>query len=288
VEGKRGERKKESGRLRWLMSRVLLGHRQGIRRIMTDLATLATISDNLKYVQERITHAAGQRTPELHDAFPSPRLVAVSKTKPKEAIIHAYQAGQRHFGENYVQELVEKATDSELNEICPDLKFHFIGHLQKNKVPKILAIVDKLYVLETVDSEALAKSLNDGLERRGLDGGRLNVMVQINTSGEDSKSGADPKDCVPLVKYVIKSCPRLEFIGLMTIGAFDPNPTDPHKDFNDLLKLRNEVCGELGLNIKNVELSMGMSGDYEDAVRLGSSNIRVGSTIFGARQKAMK
>jgi len=251
---------------------------------MTDLAT---ISDNLKYVQERIALAAGQRTPELHEAFPSPRLVAVSKTKPKECIVHAYQAGQRHFGENYVQELVEKATDSELNKLCPDLKFHFIGHLQKNKIPKLLAVVDKLYVLETVDSEALAKNLNDGLERRGFDG-RLNVMVQVNTSGEDSKSGADPKDCVPLVKYVIKSCPRLGFIGLMTIGALDPNPTDPNGDFNELSKLRNDVCEELGLSIKDVELSMGMSADYEDAIRLGSSNIRVGSTIFGTRQKSIK
>jgi len=147
--------------------------------------------------------------------------------------------------------------------------------------------VDKLYVLETVDSEALAKNVNDGLERRGFDG-RLNVMVQINTSGEDSKSGADPKDCVSLVKYVIKSCPRIQFIGLMTIGQYDPSPTDPHRDFNVLSELRNDVCGELGLNIKDVELSMGMSADYEDAIRLGSSNIRVGSTIFGARQKPIK
>lgn len=133
----------------------------------------------------------------------------MSKTKPKETIIQAYKEGQRHFGENYVQELVDKASDPEvfsifidnwiiinlelqilfcfllkLDKECPEMKIHFIGHLQKNKISKLLSVANKIFVVETIDSEGLAKSVNDNLGRRNVTE-PLNVMVQVNTSGEE-------------------------------------------------------------------------------------------------------
>ncbi|KAH0623186.1 hypothetical protein JD844_031231 [Phrynosoma platyrhinos] len=114
-----------------------------------------------------------------------PRLVAVSKTKPAEMVIEAYNHGQRSFGENYVQELLEKASDSRILSSCPDIKWHFIGHLQKNNVNKLIG-VPNLFMLETVDSLKLADRVNASWQKKGsLE--KLKIMVQVNTSGEDSK-----------------------------------------------------------------------------------------------------
>lgn len=113
-----------------------------------------------------------------------PRLVAVSKTKPKELIIEAYNCGQKHFGENYVQEIFDKALDAEIIKFCPDIKWHFIGHLQRNKVNRLLSIPN-LFVIETVDSEKLADTLNSAVEKSYKNNSKLNIFIQINTSGEE-------------------------------------------------------------------------------------------------------
>lgn len=114
-------------------------------------------------------------------------MVAVSKLQPKKLIIEAYDCGQRHFGENYVQEIVEKAFDEDILKFCVDIKWHFIGHLQRNKVSKLLSIPN-LFIVESVDSEKLADALNGSVQRSNeVDGRKLNIFIQVNTSGEEGK-----------------------------------------------------------------------------------------------------
>eukprot|EP00005_Dracoamoeba_jomungandri_P003550 CAMPEP_0174258832 /NCGR_PEP_ID=MMETSP0439-20130205/7765_1 /TAXON_ID=0 /ORGANISM="Stereomyxa ramosa, Strain Chinc5" /LENGTH=234 /DNA_ID=CAMNT_0015342495 /DNA_START=97 /DNA_END=801 /DNA_ORIENTATION=- len=205
----------------------------------------------------------------------TPRLVAVSKTKPVSMIRACYDSGHKVFGENYVQELVEKAP-----QLPSDISWHFIGHLQRNKC-KALAKIPNLDMIETVDNERLAKTLDQAFSSRDP---KLQVMVQVNTSEEESKGGTQCNDAANLVKIILEDCPNLKFAGLMTIGQFSVD--NPEKDFKKLVECRKNVCSELGLNENEVELSMGMSHDYLKAIREGSTNVRVGSSIFGARNYA--
>lgn len=205
----------------------------------------------------------------------SVRLVAVSKTKPASALQEAYDAGQRDFGENYVQELLEKAP------ILPsDIRWHFIGHLQSNKAKALIEGVPSLAMVETVDTEKLASKLNTAVEGAGRS--RLPVFVQVNTSGEESKYGIEPGEaCVELALYIAKNCPNLQLAGLMTIGM--PDYTSRPENFSCLSQCRKDVAEAVGMPESDLELSMGMSGDFEAAIEMGSTNVRVGSTIFGAR-----
>ncbi|KAK3606090.1 hypothetical protein CHS0354_006446 [Potamilus streckersoni] len=234
----------------------------------------------LKLVRERIQNATQKRSKSLPQI--EPRLVAVTKTKPVSMVLEAYNLGQRYFGENYVNELYEKSTSEKILDQCPDIRWHFIGHLQKSNVKKLLK-VPNLHMIETLDNEKLAQMLNSSWEKMQKDV-RLKIMVQINTSAEESKHGCEPSQSTHLVSYVQEHCPSLDFVGLMTIGAFDRDPalgTNP--DFLTMRKCRDEVCQALGLKIEEVELSMGMSNDFESAIEEGSTNVRIGSTIFGAR-----
>jgi len=203
------------------------------------------------------------------------RLVAVSKTKSAELVKECYDAGQRCFGENYVQELVEKAP-----RLPSDVRWHFVGHLQSNKAKALLEGVPTLAMLETIDGEKLASKVNAAVPEtrtRALD-----VMVQVNTSGEESKHGVEPGDAAKLARFIVDKCPKLRFVGLMTIGM--PDYTSKPECFERLRACRELVCAELGIDVDACELSMGMSGDFEQAIEMGSTNIRVGSTIFGARE----
>ena len=235
-----------------------------------------SIPDLLSFVRVRISEAHG-RTHRDHE----PRLVAVSKTKPVEMILCAYENGQRHFGENYIQELVEKSQHPLLTDL--DIHWHFVGHLQRNKCNS-LASVSKLCVVETVDSERLATTLDASWKRKGRNR-KLKLFVQVNTSREESKHGCQVFKVPALVKHILGTCTRLEFRGLMTIGqsghdySLGPNP-----DFECLVETRREVCRQLGLSIDSVELSMGMSGDFEEAILAGSTSVRVGTAIFGFRE----
>ncbi|KAJ8964192.1 hypothetical protein NQ317_000511, partial [Molorchus minor] len=194
-----------------------------------------------------------------------PRLVGASKYHPVKSIIAAYEEGQRDFGENYVQELVEKANDPEILAKCKQIKWHFIGHLQSNKVNKVLGIPN-LYMIETVDSEKLASVLNTTWSKLGPPGTKLRVMIQVNTSREEVKDGVNPKEVSNLTRFVLTECNNLELDGLMTIGKYGYNPEDgPNPDFLSLRGCRDEICQTLGLNWKNINLSMGMSTDYEQA-----------------------
>lgn len=240
--------------------------------------TKESISAALEVVKDKI-HAAHRSSP-WYSRQPLPRLVAVTKTKPPEMIWWAFQSGQTHFGENYVQELAEKAQNPTLASL--DIHWHFIGHLQRNKCNSLTSLPGLLMV-ETVDSERLATALDNSWKKKESDR-RLKIYLQVNTSCEESKSGCQPEDIPRLVKHVQSQCTSLEFCGLMTIGSPDHDYTlGPNPDFEALVKTREELCSQLGMDVGTVELSMGMSADYEQAVAAGSGNVRVGSVIFGAR-----
>ncbi len=189
-------------------------------------------------------------------------LVAVSKTQPAGAVREAYAAGQRDFGENYAQEWREKA--DALADL-PELRWHFIGGLQTNKV-KVLA--GRVAYVHTVDREELARELS---KRFGAKGAVARVFLEVNVGGEASKEGCAPA-AVPALAAAVRALPAVELVGLMCIP---PPADDPRPHFRLLRRLRDE----LGLR----ELSMGMSADWRAAVEEGSTFVRIGTAIFGAR-----
>ncbi|KAG0686393.1 hypothetical protein C6P40_004232, partial [Pichia californica] len=211
------------------------------------------------------------------------KLICVSKLHPASDIKALYDVGYREFGENYVQELIEKA------KILPnDIKWHFIGGLQSNKCKDLTKNISNLYIIETIDSIKKAKKLNDSRKQIIDDNNsnnKIKVLIQVNTSGEIQKSGCQPGDELnELVKYIINECEFVEFDGLMTIGSYLISHSEgDNKEFSLLYKLRDELVEEFQLNRDDLQLSMGMSGDYKQAIKQGSTSVRVGSSIFGSR-----
>uniref|UniRef100_A0A453GMR9 Pyridoxal phosphate homeostasis protein n=4 Tax=Triticinae TaxID=1648030 RepID=A0A453GMR9_AEGTS len=218
---------------------------------------------------------AGRAAERSGRAAEAVRVVAIGKTKPVSLLRQLYDAGHRSFGENYVQEFVTKAP-----QLPEDIRWHFVGHLQSNKVKSLVAAVPNLDMVEGVGNEKIANHLDRAVVSLGRE--PLKVMVQVNTSGEESKSGIDPSKCVELAKHVKLACPNLILSGLMTIGMKDYSSTP--ENFKALANCKLEVCKALGIPTEQFELSMGMSGDFEQAIELGSTNVRVGSTIFGPRE----
>uniref|UniRef100_A0A7S1F469 Pyridoxal phosphate homeostasis protein n=1 Tax=Noctiluca scintillans TaxID=2966 RepID=A0A7S1F469_NOCSC len=234
------------------------------------LFDMPSIAARLGDVQARIKNAAQLGAP--------PRLVVVSKTKPLSAIREAYDAGHRHFGENYVQELVEKAP-----RLPHDIQWHFIGKLQSNKVGKLLKGCPTLACVETITSQKLAVAVNRTWEAQTSGSpARLRVFVQVNSSGETSKNGIDADHCASLCRFIVNECPGLQLKGLMTIGAPDYSGCRA-VDFETLRQCRVEVAAATGIELAQLELSMGMSNDFEKAVVEGSTSVRVGSAVMGAR-----
>jgi len=234
------------------------------------------------------------------------RLILVSKLKPASDILALHSSSPSpplnrehlsHFGENYVQELTEKAAS-----LPRSIKWHFIGGLQSNKAKNLASQIPNLFCVSSVDSEKKADLLDKGrqalLEKESgpteegegswWKGRKLDVKVQVNTSGEESKSGVQPgPETISLCKFIVEKCPCLHLSGLMTIGAIARSqattPENENEDFIALREERDHVAKELGLRVEDLELSMGMSADYEGAIRQGSSEVRIGSTIFGER-----
>jgi len=229
----------------------------------------------LRNVMQRVQQASDRANRPVSQV----RVVAVSKTKPVTVVQEVYDAGHRHFGENYVQELIDKAP-----QLPEDIKWHFIGHLQSNKAKALVTGVPNLYMVEGVDSPKVANNLDKAISVLGRQ--PLKVLVQVNTSGEESKSGVEPSQCLELAKHVKQECPNLRFSGFMTIGMLDYTSTPTN--FKTLASCREQVCKELDIPVEECELSMGMSGDFELAIEMGSTNVRVGSTIFGAREYPAK
>jgi PLP dependent protein len=229
--------------------------------------TAEVLAQNYKAVCDTVAHeSAGRRV----------TLVAVSKTKSPACLLGVYNLGQRVFGENYVQELTEKS-----QELPKDIVWHFIGHLQSNKVKELLEGTPSLSVIQTIDSEKLANKVNEGCTK--YRGGRpVQVYIQVNTSGEDTKSGTEPGEAtVALAKHITRECPLLQLKGLMTIGM--PDYTSRPENFECLTKCREEVAAALNTKPEELELSMGMSGDYVNAIRMGATTVRVGTSLFGPR-----
>ena len=240
------------------------------------------LADNLSNIIARIQATAGQTADSV-------RLVAVSKLKPANDILALHQSphAHLHFGENYQQELLQKSL------LLPrEIRWHFIGALQTNKCRPLAEQIPNLWCVESVDSAKKADQLNKGRSALAestpqIRDTPLRVMVQVNTSGEEEKSGVEPENAVALCKHVIDRCPHLKLQGLMTIGAIARSQGlsegQENEDFIALKEVRNSVVKGLGLQDKELELSMGMSNDFESAIRCGSDEIRVGSTIFGER-----
>ena len=222
---------------------------------------MSAVADGLARVRERVARAA-----VLASRDPSTvRLVAVSKTKPSEAIREAYAAGQRDFGENYAQELAEKA--DALADL-PDLSWHFIGHLQSNKA-KLVA--PRAHLIHAVDSVSLAREL-----AKRAAGRELSVLVEVNVGGEAQKHGVAPSELNALLDAV-SGVPGLSLRGLMTMPPHDLDAA--RRAFEGLAELREKHGGAGRLP----ELSMGMSDDLEVAIACGATIVRVGTAIFGGR-----
>ncbi|KAI0671809.1 hypothetical protein C8Q78DRAFT_972721 [Trametes maxima] len=261
----------------------------------------AEMKESLSEIRQRVEAAAAKAS----SPSGKPLLVAVSKYKPASDVLACYEDGQRDFGENYVQELVDKAA-----QLPQDIRWHFIGTLQSNKA-KILASIPNLYAIQTVTSTKAASALNKALPADRPT--PLNILLQVNTSGEDAKSGVaplsatDPADAeeggstelVQLARHILAECPRLRLQGLMTIGAlaaFLASAERPNEDFARLVATRDALHAALARAGFPPEegkwgeggrllLSMGMSSDFEAALAAGSDIVRVGTGIFGSRPK---
>ena len=198
-------------------------------------------------------------------------LIAVSKTKPLPMLEEVYSLGIRDFGENKVQELVDKA-----EQLPDDIRWHMIGHLQRNKVKYI---VDKVYMIHSVDSLRLAEEISKEAVKRGI---IVNILIEVNVAGEESKFGVTPEDTPGLVQE-ISHLPGILVRGLMTIAPFVENAEDNRIFFSALKKLYVDITNKNIDNVRMDYLSMGMTGDYEVAIEEGASFVRVGTGIFGER-----
>lgn len=238
----------------------------------------SSIAENVAAVRARVDEAAARAGRRLEDVM----LVAVSKTQPAEALREAYAAGLRDFGENYVQELVQKA--EALAELR-DLRFHAIGHVQRNKAKFLARHAAAVHSIDSPDlARELARRLAAGEGERPPrafgDDARLPVLVEVNIADEPQKSGVAP-EAVGLLLESVEREPELRLAGLMCVPPFgdDPRSSVPH--FEALAELRERHGGSARLR----ELSMGMTADFEHAIAAGATVVRVGTAIFGARPK---
>lgn len=229
------------------------------------------IEENLKAVKKTIENAcqkAGRKSDDV-------TLIAVSKTKPVEMLMQAYDCGCRHFGENKVQELTDKY------EVMPkDIKWHMIGHLQRNKVKYI---VDKVCMIHSVDSLRLAEEISREALKKNV---TVSVLIEINIAGEETKFGVAPSEAENLIRQ-IALLPGIAVKGLMAIAPYVDDSEKNRQYFVAIRELSVDISKK---NIDNVSmnvLSMGMTGDYAVAVEEGADFVRVGTGIFGERHYAV-
>ncbi len=216
------------------------------------------IKENLEEVREKIRQAcqrSGRREEEV-------TLISVSKTKPVEMLEEAYEAGSRDFGENRVQEIMEK-----YGQMPEDVRWHMIGHLQKNKVRQV---IDKAVLIHSVDTVELAEQIEKDAAKRDL---TVDILLEVNVAEEESKFGFRT------------DLPHVHIKGLMTIAPFVSNSEDNREVFKKLYQLYVDIRSKNIDNVNMSVLSMGMTGDYEVAIEEGATMIRVGTGIFGARTR---
>ena len=225
------------------------------------------IKENLEEVEARITRACERSGRERSEVT----LISVSKTKPVEMLQEAYDAGSRDFGENKPQEIREKYP-----QLPTDIRWHMIGHLQRNKIKYI---IDKVCMIHSVDSIRLAEAIDEEAKKHGI---VMPVLIEVNVAEEESKFGGHLDEVESLIRQ-ISELSNIQVQGLMTSAPFTENAEDNRIYFR---KLRNLYVDIKDKNIDNVNmcnLSMGMTGDYEVAVEEGATMVRVGTGIFGAR-----
>ena len=225
------------------------------------------IRENLEKVQNNISTACTKANRSVNDVT----LIAVSKTKPVELLQEAYNAGVRDFGENKVQEIMDK-----YDKLPSDIRWHMIGHLQRNKVKYI---IDKVVLIHSVDSLRLAEEISKQAQKHNL---TMPILVELNIGAEDTKFGTSLEEAIALVKE-ISLLPNIQIKGLMTVAPFVDDAQENRHYFNAMKHLSVDIMTE---NIDNVcmdILSMGMTGDYEVAIEEGATMVRVGTGIFGER-----
>lgn len=217
-----------------------------------------------------------QRINEIQESIPQHvKLVAVSKTKPNKDIMEAYEGGYRIFGENKPQELVQKYT-----ELPKDIQWHFIGHLQTNKVKYIAPFVS---LIHAVDSIKLLKEINKQAKKNNR---TIDCLLQFHIAAEQTKFGLTLEEAQEIVNSDdFKLLENIQITGVMGMATFTPDKTQVKKEFTNLKSIFEELkLKNFPLSTCFKEISMGMSGDYKIAIETGSTMIRVGSTIFGARE----
>lgn len=225
------------------------------------------ITENLEQVRKNIDEAcrmAGRDPKEV-------TLIAVSKTKPVSMLKEAYDAGARCFGENKVQEIMDKHP-----QLPEDIQWHMIGHLQRNKVKYI---VDKVSMIHSVDSLRLAQTIEQEAAKHNV---CVPVLLEVNVAQEESKFGLKMDEVLPLIE-TIADFPHIKVQGLMTIAPYVENAEDNRDFFRQLKKLSVDIEAKNINNVSMSVLSMGMTGDYQVAVQEGTTMVRVGTGIFGER-----
>ena len=220
----------------------------------------ANVLKNVHIACER----AGRKTDDV-------TLIAVSKTKPVEMLQEIYDCGCRDFGENKVQEIMDK-----YEKLPNDIRWHMIGHLQRNKVKYI---VDKVYLIHSVDSLRLAEEISKEAVKKNV---TVKVLLEVNVAKEETKFGLLTEEVLDFYKEVI-DLPGLKVCGLMTIAPYVENSEENRQHFVNLKQLMVDIESEKTDNISVGELSMGMTGDYEVAIEEGATYVRVGTGIFGER-----
>ena len=226
-----------------------------------------SIAENLCRVRSRIQAACERAGRPREDVT----LICVTKTKPVEDLRQAYDAGQRVFGENRVQEIIEK-----FPQLPEDIQWHMIGHLQRNKVKYLM---DRAVMIHSVDSAALAQTIS----REAVKAGRvMDILLEVNAAGEESKFGLSYDRVLPLIRE-IAPLPGIHICGLMTVPPYTENPETSRVYFKKLRELSVDIASQSIDNVSMHTLSMGMTGDFEVAIEEGATHIRVGTAIFGAR-----
>ncbi len=225
------------------------------------------VTENIKAVQEKITAACARAGRDPREVT----LIAVSKTKPESMIEEAYATGQRDFGENKVQEICRK------RELLPeDIRWHMIGHLQRNKVRQVLG---KACLIHSVDSLRLAETISQEAVKQGL---QADILVEVNVAQEESKFGVNTEETIALVEN-IAALENIHVHGLMTIAPFVEDPEENREIFRKLKQLSVDIEAKNINNVNMSVLSMGMTNDYEVAIEEGATMVRVGTGIFGER-----
>lgn len=230
-----------------------------------------TLQDNYNSVNNEIKMACERSGRNTDDIV----LIAVSKTKPVEMLQQIYDCGCRDFGENKVQELIDK-----YDRLPKDIRWHMIGHLQTNKVKYL---VDKVYMIHSVDSYKLANEISKEAVKKGV---TVKVLLEVNVAEEESKFGITSKETLSFYNEV-SVLPNIEVCGLMTIAPYVENCEENRQYFVKLHQLNIDIASQKKDNDYRKLLSMGMTGDYQVAIEEGATHVRVGTGIFGTRNYAI-